>query len=188
MYRRKMHKLKKGNVCTAAGLQLYTLIDDEPHFIIQYRDDTTLYEDFGGVADHKDSSPLTTAIRETVEETNAGLFTGYTKDEDHYYKKRCKEYQKYLTNYKIHQNRMYGHFYKRFKYMAYLYYIPFSLVRLQNFDTYEYQEGIPRTVHIFDYNTYTKLIKDNKCNPRLQAILEIFENHNNEFPSHLIHK
>lgn len=66
-------------IVKSAGILFYSMVDKEKKFLFTCQQNGKRdfsYADLGGKSEHEDSTPIDTAIRETVEETNGHLFSG----------------------------------------------------------------------------------------------------------------
>lgn len=177
--RRMIHFIgKKYKPCTAAGVLFYTVIKKEIYFLLQYNKVHHYYEDFGGKAEFSDKTPYHTAVREAVEETNASIFTGHSKNINEYRRTKRRELHMYHKNYYKHKTKCFSVYVPWGKYMLYLNYTEPELSKKltpTRFGTHEFEENVSRDIVGLSKNKLLDLIKSRRCNPRLDILPSIIK-------------
>lgn len=162
--------------CTAAGCLFYTIAaDGKAYFLLQYSHKSRFYEDFGGKVEHTDKSPLQTAIREAVEETNASIFNN-TPTSKAFKKNMKREIHAQYVNFNKHKNRCFSTYYDVGKYKLHLIFLPLKITKKlvpKRFGTHEFHENTRRDIKALSKDVLLKHISDRKCNPRLCCIFNI---------------
>lgn len=173
MSSRKVFTREDGAICSAAGIIPYTEIEGVRYFMMQYNYSKHWYEDFGGKVDKFDSDIFETAVRETVEETNASVFTGKSETKDDYLATRINEFYNYYLNY--NSEKTFVIYDKSCKYTFFLYYqkptIFMKHLLPNRFGPVEFQENKKRDIVCVTHQKLNELIKRKRTNPRLKKFL-----------------
>lgn len=72
------HRNPDYKIVRSSGILFYSMVGEEKKFLLRYQQNSKMefrYADLGGKSDPEDSTPVDTAIRETLEETNGHLFS-----------------------------------------------------------------------------------------------------------------
>ena len=173
MNRRKFVHEYKGDIVCASGMIPFCKKGKKIFLLVQIKDG--MIEDFGGVADRIDAHPIDTAIRETVEESNASIFGRPCRSRAQYWRDWRNERKKLIYHVNLVWFRgVYEYLFPDFKYALYL--VKFNSKQLkkispEKFGEREFHDNIKRKVNWISVRD----LRNYELHPRLRYLNQICE-------------